>query len=203
MKRILFVLILLFSLQSCNLNDPKPIIEPVVGKFILEKSVTLINTSFSKSKTINIGSEGSDLGLKGLELKQNSEGNRTAQIEISASKITSHTFGKSITPVSPLITIHSTNEKFEEDGLYLLKIPLSKTISSDEFAMGFYYDELTGELEGIPMVQYNSSSITIATRHFSSLFVSVIKKSDLPDNIESGFNPDVDGWPFANYGTGL
>lgn len=199
MKRILIVLI--FFLQSCSLNDPKPIIEPVIGKFILEKSVILANTSFSKNKTINIGSEGSDLGLKGLELKQNSEGDRTAQIEVSASKITSHTFGKSINPVTPLITIHATNEKFEEDGLYLLQIPLSKTISSDEFAMGFYYEESTGKLEGIPMVQYSSSSITIATRHFSSLFVSVIKKSDLPDNIASGFNPEVDGWPFVNYGT--
>lgn len=192
---------LIIFLQGCKFDEPNPTIEPVTGKFTLEKSVILISSSFSNGKTLTVGSLGEELGLKGLELKQNSEGNRTAQIEISASKISSHTFGSNISPVSPLISIHTSNEKFEEDGLYLLKIPLSRTISSDEFVMGFYYDQSTGKLEGIPMVSLNSTSITIATRHFSDLFASVIKKSKLPDNIETGFNPKADGWPFVNYGT--
>lgn len=178
MKKIAIVSIILLSLflEACKLADPTPSIEPVTGKFTLEKSVLLTNSTFSNGKILTIGSVGEDLGLKGLELKQNSEGNRTAQIEISASKISSHTFGSNISPVSPLISIHTSNEKFEEDGLYLLKIPLSRSISSDEFVMCFYYDQSTGKLEGIPMVSSNSTSITIATRHFSDLFASVIKK---------------------------
>lgn len=199
-KRISVFLFLLLMV-SCSINDPKPEIKPTVGKLSTEQAITLVNSSFTKSKIITIGSVGVDLGLVGMELKQNSEGNRTSQIEISASKILNHTFGKGITPVSPLISIHATNEKNEEDGLYLLKIPLSRKVGSDEFAMGFYYNENTGKLEGIPMVSYNSTSITISTRHFSDLFVSVIKKTDLPDNIESGFRPNKDGWPFVNYGT--
>lgn len=201
MKKVLILILGIFWALSCSTDEPAPRYEPVKGNLEYGKTISLGNFDFYQGRTIKIGSAGTELSLENLELKQNTEGNRTSKVSIVAKEITGHTFGGSINPVSHLISVSVSGEKENEDGLYLLKIPLKSTLSKDEFAMAFYYNENTGLLEGIPMIAAEATSITIATRHFSSLFVSAIKKTHLPDNLETGFKPERDGWSFVNYGT--
>jgi hypothetical protein len=99
-------------------------------------------------------------------------------------------------------------------------IPISK--SSDEFAIGFLYDENTGEIEALPVVELSDNSITVSTRHFATstissgglmkgtdasslgnLIISSVKESVLNSQtvISSGFTPGVDDWEFINKGS--
>lgn len=80
--------------------------------------------------------------------------------------------------------------------------------------MGFYYDEETGELEGIPVLAINDSNVVLATRHFSGkhlnegagnltvrakvwadILISSVEINKLfNETQESGFRPGVDDW---------
>ncbi|MBK7697040.1 MAG: hypothetical protein IPI30_22860 [Saprospiraceae bacterium] len=51
------------------------------------------------------------------------------------------------------------------DSIITITIPC--TVPKDHFAMGFYYNEETGELEGIPVLAIKDSFVILATRHFS------------------------------------
>jgi len=72
------------------------------------------------------------------------------------------------------------------------------------FAMGFIYDEATGALEALPLLDVAEGSVTVATAHFSSMVVV-----HLPDwgpgrpalaTVDTGFRPGRDDWQFVNRG---
>ena len=118
--------------------------------------------------------------------------------KVSTRPIKSHKFGALFTPVTPLITVNN-GHVFAKESL-TVTIPIQKT--DDEFAMGFYYDEKTGELEGIPIVSEDNRQITLLTNHFSDIVVSTVKLSDLTNiSVDTGFYPGVDDWQFTNYGS--
>lgn len=83
---------------------------------------------------------------------------------ISYAEIESHKFGEYFNPISPMITITCDGGYARE--LMSLKIPVN--IPEGYIAVGFYFDESTGKLEGIPVDHCTPDSITLQTRHFQS-----------------------------------
>ena len=102
-----------------------------------------------------------------------------------------------MTPISPLYTISGAEGMAPAP--VTLKIPA--TIPDGSFAMGFFYDAASGRLEGMPLLAEDGTSVTVATEHFSSIFVSLVERALLPDAIDSGFRPGVDDWQFTNRGS--
>lgn len=122
---------------------------------------------------------------------------KTATVEVTAREIQGHTFGDLVDPVSPLLTIEGAPGV--ADGLVELTVPV--TVSDDHFAMGFYYDPRTRSLEGVPPVAQDDGTITLLTRHFSSIFISQVLPAQLPEGGETMFLSGSDGWQFTNYGS--
>ncbi|MDO9325095.1 MAG: zinc ribbon domain-containing protein [Methanoregula sp.] len=121
------------------------------------------------------------------------------KVTVSSSPITGNTFGSNFNPATPMISINAGNGYADEP--ILVTIPV--TIPQDQFAMAFYYDDATKKLEGIPTASQDSTSITIATRHFSNILVSMISLNSLNGitKVDSGFRPGVDDWEFVNAGS--
>jgi hypothetical protein len=117
---------------------------------------------------------------------------------VSTRAIKSHTFGAEFTPITPLITIDNGHQFSNEP--MKVTIPISK--KDDEFAMGFYYNDKTGKLEGIPACELDNKHITLITNHFSDIVISEIKMSELDKvEIDTKFTPGTDDWEFVNYGS--
>ncbi len=142
---------------------------------------------------------------------------------LSYAPIEDHHLGQFFTPISPLITI--ANGGGYSDMPMVLKIPAK--VPQGSFAMAFLYDKTTGELEGLPLIDIDNNSVTIATRHFTSsaltsttglprrglfrstaedlsysdIVVSKIPELDLGASYTSNFQPGVDDWQFPNYGS--
>ncbi len=117
---------------------------------------------------------------------------------ISTRPIKADKFGTDFNPVTPLIHVDNGGE-FAADAM-TVSVPIQ--IEPDEFAMAFYYDEKTGELEGIPLVELTTQKATLVTSHFSDFVISKIPFAELADtNVDSGFAPGMDDWQFVNYGS--
>lgn len=199
---IFLALFSLYFLQACSIEDditPEPVVGPAIGKLQTGSKQQLGNFTVSPGNKKTIGSTGLELGLDGMQISQ--ELSSSSTLSISAAPIEGHTFGSLINPISPLITIHVSNEADELETLYKVSIPISEAVGEDEFMMAFYYDAASGKLEGIPTVAYESNRLTITTTHFSDFFITKVKLALLPDKIYTGFRPEVDGWPYTNYGT--
>ena len=115
--------------------------------------------------------------------------------KVTATPIMASTFGPLVTPVSHLFTI--------ENGGGYAAVPMSlripAAIPADAVAGAFFYDPASGSLEGVPVVARDEQSMTLLTRHFSSIFLS-IAEAGLPDTIDSGFVPALDAWQIPNRG---
>ncbi len=128
---------------------------------------------------------------------------QTMDYEISTTEITAHQFGEMFNPITPLITIDNGHEFADEP--MTVTIPIQK--EDDEFAMAFFYDRETGELEGIPFLDIQNDSITIITAHFSDFVVAKEKKGRITEEadsgfaIDSGFTPGVDDFQMGNSGS--
>ncbi len=146
--------------------------------------------------TITISRQGDPLAGLTITVPPGSYASDTT-FAISSRPIKGHSFGPLINPASPLVTIEAGDAY--ADGLVTVRIPA--TIPEGSFGMGFFYDQATGGLEGMPLVAEDPTGVTVATRHFSSFFVSVIELAALPPTVDSGFRPGVDDWQFTNYGS--
>ncbi|MGZ6265715.1 MAG: hypothetical protein ACXWN4_02260 [Candidatus Limnocylindrales bacterium] len=120
-----------------------------------------------------------------------------ATLQVTAEPITRSSFGSLVTPISPLYTVSGAEGMAPAP--VTLKIPAS--IPADSFAMGFFYDDSSGRLEGMPLLAEDGKSVTVATEHFSSIFVSLVKRALLPETVDSGFRPGKDDWQFENRGS--
>lgn len=117
--------------------------------------------------------------------------------EISYAPIEKHSFGDSFNPLTPLISIDNGGEYADE--IMAVKIPV--TVPPDNFAMGFIYDEQTKTLSGLPTLAQDASSLTVGTRHFTDLIISMIPLAKLKKDVDSGFRPGIDDFQFTNYGS--
>ncbi len=128
---------------------------------------------------------------------------QTTDYEISSTEILSHGYSDLFNPITPLINIDNGHQFANKP--MTVTIPISKT--DDEFAMAFYYDEETGELEGIPFIEIENDSITIITSHFSSIVVSKVVKESIiellgkDDEIGSGFKSGFNDFQMPNIGS--
>ena len=176
------------------------------GIFLLmnrdSKNITVEGKQKAASQTITPsgGSVDFSLGESGTAKLVVPEGayGKNINCSVTTEQIKEHKFGEYFNPVSPLITIDNNHEFAEEP--MLLTIPVR--LAENEFAMAFYYDRKTGELEGLPLVSETSDSITVATKHFSGI---VAAKTDISAfanvSVETGFAPGYDDWQFVNYGS--
>ncbi|MBR9974031.1 MAG: PKD domain-containing protein [Bacteroidetes bacterium] len=140
----------------------------------------------------------------------------TREFVISYAPVLSHGMGEDFLPLSPLITLENGGG-YSEDPM-ILCIPV--TLPADHFAMVFLYDEQTGDLEGLPIISLDRSSICVASRHFSAavtrlgkrntgttdgsyvqLIVAAVSTDRLSGKIMSSFRPGVDDWEFPNHGS--
>lgn len=140
-----------------------------------------------------------------------------ANFSISYLEIRSHTLGDFFNPITPMIRI-SCDGGFAGKPI-AVKIPIN--LPEGSFAMGFFYDESTGKLEGMPVDSLNPGFIVVSTRHFSSNSSTGLKGSESEgisyanmvitsalestlnnqEVISSGFTPGVDDWEFVNWGS--
>ena len=221
LPRSLFLLpLFLFLFFSCN-KESGPLEPPTTGS-----SGTIVTGEFAEVARQMIPGSGGKLSvntpgspLDGFELTLPLDGlAQTQEFVVSYAEVTSHNFGPNFNPVSPLITI-------SYDGGYSGS-PMTLTIPIDlpdgHFAMGFFYDELTGSLEPIPVRTLDSTSITLSTRHLAPsnatqgrsllgkpqgvrgmLLISSIRETilDGQPTLSSGFTPGVDDWEFINSGS--
>lgn len=215
--KTLVLFFLIGSLYSCNLfSDP---IKPV------ENKIDIKTGDFVQVASANIGSGGGNVNvtsgnLTGLSINiPKNAFTETRTIKVSTAEITSASLGKYVNPITPVI-------KIENGGGYannIIKIKIPIQLPSGHFPMGFFIDETNNKLEPIPIIDYDQSSITVATRHFSTstisqgtkqlrtrlfdsytkLLISSISESILNAQtvINSGFNVGVDDWEFVNFGS--
>jgi hypothetical protein len=218
--------LLLIFLFSCTSLFPPEDDDVTKGISSLEIGATIELAKKSISSTGGIISvEKNDSPLDGMKIVVPSGAYTTAQtITISASDIKSHEFGEHFNPISPLITI-ICDGGYSNDFMSLT-IPLS--IPEGHIPVGFYLDESTGKLEGIPFKEITQQSITLLTRHFlpgsklrnenstvksantqtakgANIIISSISESvlNMQPIISSGFKPGTDDWEFINYGSYL
>jgi len=122
-------------------------------------------------------------------------GNNT--FNVSYAPITNQTFGSDITPISPMISVDNGGS-FSNEMMYI-RVPVK--VPDGYFAMGFYYDPTTKQLEGMPLLSTGADYITVGAKHFSNFFISMINKTLLKIDIDSDFRPGVDDWQFDNIGS--
>ena len=157
--------------------------------------------------------------INGLKITiSNNSYSGSKQFEIYSAKINSHELGQYFNPITPLIQIG--NGGGYANGIMELEIPVS--LPEGHIPIGFFYNQIEETLEGIPLKEYTSNSVTLLTRHFMS--ASDLNGSDFKngfvDNIanivvgsisenllkgittiNSGFEMGKDNWEFSNYGS--
>ncbi len=84
---------------------------------------------------------------------------------------------------------------------HMMTVTIPANISEGYFAMAFYYDETTGKLNGLPLIDETPTSLTIMTTHFSPVATTEIDEELLKDPVDSKFKHGVDDWQFVNYGS--
>ena len=120
--------------------------------------------------------------------------------KLSTRTIKNHQFGPGFNPITPLIHVDNGGA-FAAEAM-TVSVPIQ--ISPDEFALAFFYDEKTGELEGIPLLELTGDKITLLTSHFSDFVITKIPFAELADpNVDTGFAPGVDDWQFVNEGSSI
>lgn len=188
----------------------------------IEDEVEVVSETISPSGgTIVVDDPASEIDGMEIMVPEGSYSN-SRTFKITTATITSHNLGEYFNPITPLIQIE--NGSGYADSIMEITIPIS--IEDGEIPLGFYYDEITGKLEAIPVKNYTNNSITLLTRHFmpaselrgdneglkgikidatsnlviSSLAESVLKMKPI---ISSGFKVGEDDWEFVNFGSYL
>jgi len=171
--------------------------------------------------TVVVNAPGSEIDGMEIDVPPGSYAS-SKTFKVTTSEITNHQLGEYFNPITPLIQIE--NGGGYADSVMTVTIPI--TLPEDHFAMAFYYDEVTGSLEGIPLLELTPTSITFATRHFmpamdlhfnesttkgsplsfnasSNVLISSISESVLMGKsiISTGFKPGTDDYEFTNYGS--
>jgi len=101
-----------------------------------------------------------------------------------------------ITPITPVIEVENGGEYAND----ILTVTVPIDLPAHHFAMGFFLQQ-DGSLEGMPIVELTDNTITVATMHFSSFFISMIADSLLTGTFDTGFRPGSHDWQFDNYGS--
>ena len=191
------LLFLLLILSACSGSNGPVASKPEVKKIETGDATTSMTAQVeSNGGVLTINKPGDP--LNGLVLTVPSGSYPDARsFTISSAPVTRHTFGPYFNPITPLITVENGGEYSEE--IMEVKIPVQ--VPAGSFAMGFIYDDRTGQLEGLPTVTQDATSITVSTRHFSKIIISYIDEQLLLTDIDTDFYPGKNDWEFTNYGS--
>ncbi len=183
---------------STAVGTPPPAADPVVG------SVSVGETAYvggersdpGQDTTLSAPADGPGAGIR-IHIPGDAYGD-PVDFELSVSSVEVDGYAGLIEPASGLVTI--------ENGGRYAGIPIAVTVPAEVpdgwFAMGFYLLP-DGSLEPMPLVEVSPTSVTVATRHFSSFFIGRIREIELPESVGTGFHPGVDDFPTPNYGSAL
>ncbi|MBN2807599.1 MAG: IPT/TIG domain-containing protein [Prolixibacteraceae bacterium] len=144
------------------------------------------------------------------------------EFTVKEALIERHNLGNHFQPISPLIQIDNGGGYAAEP----INITVPIQLPEGHFAMGFIYDETTGMLEGMPVLELTEHSITVQTRHFMSgsslrndwnleksapvqnaaylsMVIASVSESALKKKtvISSNFRIGTDDWEFINWGS--
>jgi hypothetical protein len=201
-------------------EEPKP--DQTLKNMVITAPIEIANTSIGISGgTIKVTKPNTPVDGLNISIPENSF-STVQNFKVSYAEIKSHQLGQYFNPVSPMFSIACDGGY--SNGLISITIPIK--IPEGHFPMGFYFDETTGKLEGIPVENYTSNTITLLTRHFlpgsslhstentqksgkvgpvnaANIIVCSLSESVLKGHpiISSGFKPGVDDWEFVNYGS--
>ena len=221
---VTLLIFFLFFTISCNLfdkNNDEP--ESNLNKNIETGTSTEIASSSIATTGGSIKISNPETPVNGMEINIPANSFSSGQtVKVSYSEIKSHQFGQYFNPISPMITV-SCDGGYSND---LMSITIPVSIPEGHIPLGFFLDETTGKLEGIPFKSITANSITLLTRHFLSgnrlksgnislksaseetnkganIIISSISESvlNLQPVIASGFKPGTDDWEFVNYGS--
>jgi len=211
------VIIFIGSCDSFNFLKNKP-----SKNLTFENEIEVANQTIPASGgTITVNAPGNPVDGLSITVPVGSY-YQSKDFKISTATITGNLLGEYFNPITPLIQIE--NGGGYSDSIMEVTIPID--LPEGHFAMGFYYDEMTGRLEGLPIKSISPDSITVITRHFMSgtdlaselsglkssnikinasanLIISSIDESILKGQtiISTGFKPGTDDWEFPNYGS--
>ena len=221
-------ILLLLTVNSCNLLKNSSPTAPTQSNNIQTGPTTqLVSQTISSSGgggTITIQKTGDPLNGMTVTVPDTAYPDDRS-FTISSAPITGHNFGSMFNPITPLISI--SNGGGYSTSPMTIKIPCS--IPSGNFAMIFMYNSQSGNLEGMPLLDEDSVSITASTMHFSQsalsssihrigksgntiqnadgttdllyLVVTSVPRNQLGGDIQTGFKPGTDDWEFPNYGS--
>lgn len=173
---------------------------PVTGQLVLEEKTHITDAAIGmEGGTIVVENENSALNGMTITVPQGAYSEQV-NFSIEESDIVSHTFGENFTPITPLISV--------DNGELFAGKPLEVTIpirlKKGQFAMGFYYNEEEGALEGIPLLEETDSSITLMTRHFSDIYIAMAEEGKILGSalgkIDTGFAPGKDDFVTSYHG---
>jgi hypothetical protein len=213
---ILGLSLILVAVLACNLPTSAPdtpeAVQPegeIEGEPIEEAPFTPEVTLAGEAVDLATGSVGPGGGsivvskpgdpLDGLRIEV-PDGAYSEEInfKISYRGITAAELGAETTVSSPMILID--NGGVFADRHVMIAIPVE--VGEGDFVMPFYYDEATGELDGILPIGMEGGEVKAVLRHFSDLFVITTPKAVLDRaSISTSFAHGVDNWQFVNHGT--
>jgi len=102
--------------------------------------------------------------------------------------------------ISPLIVVDHGGQPSQE--ALVLRIPVYMRVRF--FTSVYAYDEQTGKIEALPVLEIDKSTVTVAAQSLSMLFVTEHALEDLDSlDVDSGYRPGVDTWQFQNQGSYL
>lgn len=139
--------------------------------------------------------------VHGLELRVPAGAHTDARdYAVSYADIPSHALGAGVRVITPMIQIRNGGGYADE----VIEIRIPCTIARDEFAMGFFFNERTGAIEGLLLLEEDSTGITVGTRHFGPSVVSGTQGLRGSDGGAGGFRragggapPSVTDWTGA------
>ena len=216
MKHLVAFLLIILLMFGCKKDDSNPVSSNPNGNNgnikigdVVDLTTQTINLN---GGTVTVTKPGDPLNGLTVTIQPNSF-TQAQTIKISSAPITSHQLGQYFNPLTPLIKI--TYQGGYANSTMRVKVPIN--LSNGRFAMGFFYNEQTGTLEGIPIEELASDHITIATKYFSPNSLSKKTNTDIVGDIvigfidesvltsktiiDTGFKPGVDDWEFINYGS--
>ena len=175
---LLTSLVLLFN--SCKKSPTEPgngSINSNSSNIKTGSAVQVTSTDISSSGgTINISKPGSPVNGMVITVPSSALSD-TRTFSVSYAPITSHLLGVNFNPITPMIMIKNGGGYASD--MITIKVQIKK--SSDEFAMGFLYNEATGKIEGLPLLDLTDSSITVGTRQLAASSISLGKRTSGQD----------------------
>ena len=116
------------------------------------------------------------------------------KFEIGFQEISDFQGGEHFNPITPLIQVDNAGVPAQQ----FMKVTIPIEITEDQFAMAVFYDSASREIEGMPVLDLQTGSITVATRHFSEFLVTVMNEMVLNGTVTTKFEHGVHNWQFPN-----